>query len=301
MSAIRSRSIFTVVTLSCVYATTIAAQGLDGQASPPVPMFPSTSQGGTGATAPTPLPPANQSFTMAPALPPSATAPTPPPANNGAVVAVASPSPAPAAIAPLTPTTAVKEETPERYPSRSGTLGFGTSLSTGTASFPLSIGNQLNLRIWLGDVVALQPALVSTSDYVDSTKVTTYRVNPQLEALFAIYRGKSNRINLGVGVGIDLAGVSKPATASTTTTGTGGTSGVGTTTTTSSDATKTEVYMPFELQLEQFLAPWFSLQVGASCELLHYTTATSGTVSSYSVMSETTSTKLQLGMMFYTY
>jgi hypothetical protein len=179
---------------------------------------------------------------------------------------------------------------------RSGTLGFGTSLSSGTTSFPLSIGNQLNFRIWASDTVALQPALVSTSTYVDSTKTTTYRVNPEFEALFALFRGRTNRVNLGIGVGIDTAGIKK--TTDTTTIGTGGTSGTGST---SDTASQTAFYVPFELQLEQFLAPWFSLQVGAACELMRYTTASSGDVSSYSVLSETSSTKLRLGLMFYTY
>lgn len=299
MSKVRSGTAITLILASCAYATALSAQGLEGQATYPATVPAATGNGGTGATynngvapnnATAPLPPQGAEY----APPPQPMYPPPPAMAPGYPMP---PPPPTAAPAPSTPST---EPTDER-PSRSGTLGFGTSLSSGTSSFPLSIGNQLNLRIWLGDVVALQPALVSTSTYVESTKVTTYQINPQMEVLFAVFRGKTNRINLGVGVGVNTRGVSKPSSTTTTITGTGGTSGNPTSTTSSNDATETQVYVPFELQLEQFLAPWFSLQIGASCDLFRYTTATSGSLSTYNIVSETSSTKLQLGLMFYTF
>jgi hypothetical protein len=300
MSRIRFGSAFTVIMASSVYVTASDAQSLDGQPPPPTMQQTSPGGGGTGPTmynAPTYASPyapqgaANAPMQMPPPNmigpgPMNPGGPPPPPNYYGAP-----PPPAPGAPAPVPPSNAPTEE--PRI-NRSGTLGFGTSLSSGTASFPLSIGNQLSLRIWASDIVALQPALVSTSSYVESTKTTTYQINPEFEALFAVFRGRTNRINLGVGFGIDTATIKKTSD----TTGTGGTSGTGTT---SSDASMTAVYVPFELQLEQFLAPWFSLQVGAACELMRYTTASSGDVSSYSVLSETSSTKLRLGLMFYTY
>jgi len=226
----------------------------------------------TGATnvAPPPLAPVQPT-------PPVAVAPAAVPAIQPAVAPVPAAAPAAPAPAPASP-----ESTSDI--NKSGTVGFGAALLGGSGASPVTLGSDLNLRIWVSDMIALQPSLVSNVDYDKTSHTTVFKSSPQLEVVIAAYRRKANRINVGIGAGYGMQGVH-----------------VQTTDTKSTDTSQSSFFIPVELQLEHFFASWFSLQVGTRCTALRYTTTKPSTgSSSYSASSAIDSTVLKLGFMFYT-
>lgn len=80
-----------------------------------------------------------------------------------------------------------------------GRAGFAVGLAGGSDMTPLSVGTSLGLRLWLSNKVALQPRLQMDLNYDDVSEVFGYGITPSIGLLFAVYRGKTTRVNFGFG------------------------------------------------------------------------------------------------------
>ena len=213
--------IITSLVSICWLSTANAQQPLIGAASidTAAPVAPATTPAPAPATpvpapapAPAPVVPQPPPITTVPSAPiaPAPAAPTTAPAaTTTAAVAAPSAPQLPAAqadsssvVAPVVSNSATTKEMNDM----AGRLGFVVGLSGGGEMTPLTVGTSLGLRAWLGDRVAIQPRLQMDIAYNDATEILRYGITPGIGMLFAVYKGKTTRVNLGFGIELGFYG-----------------------------------------------------------------------------------------------
>jgi hypothetical protein len=159
------------------------------------------------------------------------------------------PPPPPPEMAPMSPLPVATA--PRASDDMTGSVGFGIGI--GSSSQLLSsnfagTNNQVALRYWTSDTLALQPAVnftLAKGEGVDAT----WGLNPEFVALFVPLRGASTRMLVGGGLGITLNKVPMNDTAFT-------------------------FYLPVQAGVEHFLARWFSLGLAARSNFFAMATGT---------------------------
>ena len=160
-------------------------------------------------------------------MPPPGTPEPPPP-----------PPPPPPEVAPMAPISNVMA--PKAADDMTGSIGFGVGIAASTQILGTNFSgtaNQVAIRYWNNDTLALQPGLGFAFNKTDGTDAS-WSLNPELVALFVPVRGTSTRLLVGGGLGIGLAKV--PA-----------------------NDTTFMFYLPIQAGVEHFFARWFSVGLAA--------------------------------------
>jgi hypothetical protein len=164
--------------------------------------------------------------------------PQPPPPPPPGTPEPPPPPPPAMEVPPMAPVTNVMA--PKAADDMTGSIGFGVGIAASTQILGTNFSgtnNQVAIRYWNSDTLALQPGLGFTFNKTDGADAS-WTLNPELVALFVPVRGNSTRLLVGGGLGIGLAKAPP------------------------NDVTFM-FYLPIQAGVEHFVARWFSLGLAA--------------------------------------